>query len=76
MKKCSFPSTNLVAYADGELDATQQRVVEVHLQDCAACRQLLAGFKEVDQLIQQHTPEIDDPARRANLRAQIADEPH
>ncbi len=37
----------LHAYADEELDATDARVVEAHLESCADCRAELAGIREL-----------------------------
>ena len=36
----------VAAYVDGELDAVEERTVERHLEGCAACRALVAGFPE------------------------------
>ena len=42
--KCSKIKRKLSAYSDGELDTTQKEIVEVHLQGCESCRQVLENL--------------------------------
>lgn len=41
------------AYHDNELDATHRRMVELHLERCEECRQLLWELKELAALISE-----------------------
>ncbi len=37
-------------YLEGQLDTAQRVTVETHLQDCAACRELMGGLRRVMEL--------------------------
>jgi len=50
----------LPAYCGGDLDAAEQRLVEVHLADCPACRAELADLQTVIGLVRS-TPEVEPP---------------
>lgn len=42
---------DIAAYALGSLDAASARQLEMHLQECAECRELLREYQEVIQLL-------------------------
>ncbi len=44
--KCQENQKRFSAYLDGELDSNQKRVVEMHLQECEACRDALKRLAE------------------------------
>lgn len=46
---CAYCEERLSDYIEGALDASERDVVEVHLQSCAACRELLDGVRAVIQ---------------------------
>jgi hypothetical protein len=51
------------AYYDNELDATHRRMVELHLERCEECRQLLWELKELAALISESPkPEASEQA--------------
>ncbi|MDB5333228.1 MAG: hypothetical protein JWP03_4379 [Phycisphaerales bacterium] len=47
---CQF-QTRLNAFHDGELDLRASREVTLHLAECEACRQELAGVREVSRVL-------------------------
>jgi anti-sigma factor RsiW len=62
--------SDLVAY--GTLaEGSRRRRIETHLATCPACRERLAAFQEIDRLIRQHYPLVDDPIARAELLARM-----
>jgi anti-sigma factor RsiW len=65
---------DLVAYADGELRGADLARVQTHLRICEECQRRLAADAEVERLIREHLPIIDNPVRRAVLKARIAAE--
>ncbi len=48
---CPQARARISAYLDHELDATSSREVESHIQQCAACREVLSDFKEIDAAV-------------------------
>jgi anti-sigma factor RsiW len=57
----------LVAWDDRSLDEGLGRRVEDHLAACPACREHLADFLEVERLLQERYPLVDDPAARERI---------
>ena len=72
MTNCDLPIEDLVAYLDGDLRGGRMELVEAHLQACPACRRRRAQFEEVDRLLRESSPLIDDPAGRAAIAARVA----
>ena len=50
--------SKLSAYRDGELDDNLRDAVSAHLRNCAACREELAEFEQVDSLVKK-MPELE-----------------
>ncbi|MEN8149535.1 MAG: zf-HC2 domain-containing protein [Planctomycetota bacterium] len=48
---CHKIREQLVAYLDGELDAAEREVVDIHLAGCTACRREMDGFESTDDLL-------------------------
>lgn len=71
MPRCDISSELLVAYADGYLVSALREHVELHLQTCKNCRRQLADFAEVDHLLRESSPPIDDPIARSAIHAHI-----
>jgi hypothetical protein len=53
---------NLIAFADGELDASQAVQVEDHLGSCAACRQVVTELRNLNDLGKSAIQSINVPA--------------
>jgi anti-sigma factor RsiW len=53
---------NLIAFADGELDASKAVHIEGHLGSCAACRQVVAEFRNLNALGKSAILSINVPA--------------
>jgi|GEM_PF-1929632 hypothetical protein len=51
LMRCHEARPYLAAYADGELDETLRERVETHIASCAACRQEVARYQAIDELI-------------------------
>jgi hypothetical protein len=66
---CTFPREWLVAFRDGELKAAQLEITEVHLRSCPACRRWVDAMSEVDRLLHDSTPYLDNPYARAEIKA-------
>lgn len=60
-----------MAYADGCLESARREHVELHLQTCKICKRQLADFAEVDLLLRENSPPIDDPIARSAIHAHI-----
>lgn len=71
---CSIPIEDLVAYSDGVLRGGRLELVETHLKVCLACREIFAGFTEVNQFLEKEIPIHDDPTGRARLRVWLEHE--
>jgi|GEM_PF-5856774 len=63
-------NADLVAYTDGELHASRQKMVEAHLQHCQLCRRRIVEFAEVDSLIQAGARLRRDPEAPIMLKQQ------
>lgn len=74
-RTCSVRSEELVAYLDGYLAGGRRELVDAHARVCPSCRERIAMFREVDQLVREAVgPPRDDPVARARLRARLAAE--
>lgn len=51
-----LPFEQLAAYVDGSLDSVAFEIAEVHLQDCAACREDLEGIREIHDQQNEELP--------------------
>jgi anti-sigma factor RsiW len=59
-------------YVDGELDVSNNRVVEEHLQSCEACRSAEIRLRAFRDVVRNGAPAYRAPARlRNNIRAAI-----
>lgn len=82
----SAPCTDLVAFADGELDVARASAVRAHLRDCESCGQALvdalATSAQLSTLVRRHPPHLgwwarllvalSPSLRRIHIRAQFA----
>jgi hypothetical protein len=68
---CDLPIEDLVAYAGGELRAARKEIVEAHLQFCPECRKQVVAFSEVDKVLRDAIPLVDDPAGWAEIKARL-----
>jgi anti-sigma factor RsiW len=50
----SYYQDRLSAYHDNELPLQEKVVVEEHLRECSECRELLAQYEKLDQLVESH----------------------
>jgi|GEM_PF-2203478 len=62
MIECRKIRTELSAYLDGELTSAEQARVEVHLSECASCRQRLAELRRLEEGITR-LPQLEPPPR-------------
>ena len=72
---CGFPREWLVALRDGELQAAQLEIAELHLRACPDCRRWMTEMDEVDRLLRQASPYRDNPLARAEIKARVATAP-
>jgi hypothetical protein len=56
--QCQKVQRKISAYLDGELDAASSQSMERHIDQCGACREMAADFKEVDVLM-RGLPKLD-----------------
>ena len=49
--KCRQARAKISAYMDHELDAASSRQLELHLHQCAECREALNDFQELDDMV-------------------------
>jgi hypothetical protein len=49
--ECQKVQRKTSAYLDGELDLAASRSMESHLDQCAACEEMVADFQRVDALV-------------------------
>jgi anti-sigma factor RsiW len=72
---CSRIESRILPYVDGRLKASEQREVEKHLADCAACRVRVNEFRAVSGLLDE-LPQIEPSgAFDARVRSRVAAEP-
>jgi anti-sigma factor RsiW len=65
----------MMPYVDGRLKVAEQRAVETHLADCAACRVRVDEFRAISGLLNE-LPQIEPSgAFDARVRARVAAEP-
>jgi anti-sigma factor RsiW len=56
--ECQKIQRKISAYLDGELDWGASRSIESHLNQCAACMEMVADFRRVDALV-RGLPKLD-----------------
>jgi hypothetical protein len=56
--QCQKVQRKLSAYLDGELDLAASRSVRSHLDQCAACMDMVADFRKADMLVRE-LPRLD-----------------
>jgi anti-sigma factor RsiW len=72
---CGRMEKQMLPYVDGRLKVSEQRAVEAHLADCAACRLRVNEFRAVSGLLDE-LPQIEpSDAFDARVRARVAAEP-
>jgi hypothetical protein len=59
--KCDLPFELLSAYLDGELSEQERARVEMHLKDCAACREHLSTLQRIDEEVRDGL--FEEPSR-------------
>jgi len=59
------------AYLDGELEASQIRSLEQHLESCAPCRGHVDGFRSVDQMLALSIPDFQEDPDGERLLARL-----
>jgi len=75
MMSCWRMEKQMLPYVDGRLKVSEQREVEAHLADCAACRLRVNEFRAVSGLLDE-LPQIEPSgAFDARVRARVAAEP-
>src|SRR5260221_7626298 len=57
-----IPAEEVMAFLDGELPAEQAATVSAHLEECATCREVAGGFRQVSAQVAAWTVE-PAPAR-------------
>ena len=72
---CNRMESRILGYVDGRLKASEQREVETHLAECAACRLRVSEFRAVSGLLDE-LPQIEPSgAFDARVRARVLAEP-
>ena len=72
---CSRMEKQMLPFVDGRLKVSEQREVEAHLVECAACRVRVNEFRAVSGLLDE-LPQIEPSgAFDARVRARVAAEP-
>lgn len=71
--QCEKLQRELSAYVDGELDAASSRGIERHLDQCDACRKMLADFREVDALVRGLPRFVAGPDFAVQLLARVSE---
>src|SRR5258707_14724705 len=72
---CSRMEKQMMPFVDGRLKVAEQRAVEAHLADCAACRVRVNEFRSISGLLDE-LPQIEPSgAFDARVRARVAAEP-
>jgi anti-sigma factor RsiW len=72
LPECNAIQPELDAYLDGELAPPEQRSVERHLEECAACRAELELLRAVTGSLRQVERPAPSEAMRRRLFAQVA----
>lgn len=71
---CAERRAQLVAYQDGELEATERRELEAHLESCAVCRSALEAERELSLALGSLPAVEPPPSFEARFWARIARE--
>lgn len=66
----------LIAYQDGDLEATRLAEVRAHVRGCLVCRRRLRASEDIGRLFRSYLPAVDDalyddPVGRAELKLRI-----
>lgn len=72
---CDSCRVQLGLYLDGELDKKEKRVIEVHLQDCRACREIFNRERWFLECLQRSAPLYVAPDSLRQQVSSIIDEP-
>lgn len=59
--RCDRFQPRLLSYVDHELSADERRLMEMHLQQCAACRAEMASFQQAEALLGSAASNIPSP---------------
>ena len=59
--RCDRFQPHLLSYVDHELNADERRLMEVHLQQCTACRAEMASFQQAEALLGSAASNIPSP---------------
>lgn len=70
MNKCNEFRARLILYLDDELQGSERRVLEPHIEQCASCRATLENERQFVQAIRQSAPHHQ---ASTELRARIND---
>lgn len=62
----------LFAYASRMLDGGEEGQVKLHLDACAACREVVAGFQKLDRVLEEWKPVDPSPWFDARARAHVS----
>lgn len=71
--QCEQLQGKLSAYVDGELDAASSLGIERHLDQCDACREMMAEFREVDALVRGLPKFVADPNFAVQLLERVSE---
>ena len=72
---CEAISKLLISFVDGRADVNERGRVEIHLQDCAACRARAEQYRAVWNVLDEEPVVQPSFGFDARLRARIAAEP-
>jgi anti-sigma factor RsiW len=69
--KTTEMTLDLQAFADGELDAARRPEIERVLASDAEAKQMVAGLRQISELVRAHEPQASVPASREFYWSQI-----
>jgi anti-sigma factor RsiW len=72
MRANCFEREHLFAYAGKMLEARDEIEVRAHLAECAACRKVVEGYRQLDELLDLWQPTAPSPWFDARVRAAVA----
>lgn len=72
MKRNCFEREELFAYASEMLEAQDELEVRAHVTECAACRQVVEGYRQLDRVLDLWQPIEPTPWFDARVRAAVA----
>lgn len=76
MNNCNDFRARLILYLDDELQGSERRVLEAHLEQCASCRATFTNERQFVQAIRQSAPLHQAPTQlRARVEQLIGDSP-